>query len=421
MGAANVSVYGSAGGLIRSFWPQKKIYETILEGSPTLGIARKDTSFHEEYRYITIGLGAPQGVGPDFNGSRNDKTPSGSKRFTIEAKTYYAFVSIQGRLLRMAEDDEAVLVKPVARESKNVILQVKRDFSSYIHGNGGGALGQISSGSNVSTQTITLEDTSRIRFFDEGMKLNADTTDGTSGTVHTGYVTIAAGGVDEDNGSITIEEASWVAAIPSIAASDYVFRRNVFGNVFTGLEGWNPSSLSGSSFMGVTRAAGENKKAGYRTTDTATMQPRAAAIRLARILADAQQDPNTYIIHTTDFENLQLELQSAGTLQYTTVPATAIGKFNFGIKYDAITIMGPRGPIAVLADADAPPQVGRMLDKSSLVLASTGDLLRPLKGRGPSDMRPEESADAHELGWVSDAQFYNENPRACARGTLIST
>ncbi len=139
--------------------------------------------------------------------------------------------------------------------------------------------------------------------------------------------------------------------------------------------------------------------------------PREAALRAARIMTDVGASPDTYILSTTDWEALALELQSAGTLKYTQVPSAAIGKFNFGLKYEAIQLMGPRKMINVISDADATVGVGRMLQLDTWTLASTGELVSIIEGgAGPNGMMMEDASDAFESRLVGDFQLYCEAP-----------
>ncbi len=414
MAAASSSTYK----LLRDLWPQKSIYDELLKASPTLGIIKKDTSFYERTRYIDVGYGAPQGVGPDFATAKAAKTASKTAEFGITSVSYYGLFSISGRLMRMSKGDKAVIVKPLARESKNVITQWKRDLSRYLHGNGGGALAQITG--TVSTATMTLSDTNTNRFIEPGMALNSSSTNGTSGSVNSGQVTVLSVVRNLDgNSTVTVNEASWAAGIPACATSDYVFRAGAFGGVMTGFEGWNPVSDPGAtSFFGVDRTADVQRLGGIRVA-AAGKSPREAALLAAGRVTDVGGMPDTYILSTTDWQALQLELQSAGTLKYTQVPSAAIGKFNFGLKYEAIQIMGPVGMINVIADPDATVGVGRMLTLDTWTLASTGELVSIIEGGGgPNGQMMEESADAFESRLVGDYQLYCEAPGYNARVAL---
>lgn len=417
MAAASSSTYK----LLRDLWPQKAIYDELYKASPTLGVIKKDTGFYESHRFIDVGYGAPQGVGPNFGVAKAAKTASKAAEFSITAVTYYGLFSLEGRLMRQAKSDKAIIVKPLARESRNVITQWKRDLSRYIHGNGGGSLAQISAGSDVTTQTITLSDTNTNRFIEQGATLQTSSTDGTSGAVRSGSVTVSKVVRNLDGSStVTINEAAWNIGIPGCAALDYIFRAGAFGTVITGFEGWNPATDPSSSlFFGVDRSFDTQRLGGIRV-NCAGKTPREAALRSARIVADVGGSPDTYILSTTDWEALQLELQSAGVLKYSQVPSAPLGKFNFGLKYDAIQLMGPMGPIDVLTDPDAPVGVGRMLTLDTWTLASTGELVSIIEGgAGPGGMMMEDASDAFESRLVGDFQLYSEAPGLNARVALV--
>jgi hypothetical protein len=397
---------GSSGyNLGRELWPQKSIYDTILKEAPLLGKMPKDTSFYEDIRHIAVGTGSPQGVGPVFSTAKSNKTASTAKQFSITAKTYYALFSITGRLMRQAKGDQALIVKPYARESKNAINQWKRDISAFLFGNGGGAIGQISSSSNVSTNVITLTDTSKVRFFDEGMILNTSTADGTSGAIKSGRVTVT--GVvrsGSNKGKITVDQV-WSTGIPTAATADYIFREGVFGNVLNGIPAWITSSdPSATTFNGVDRSSSPEKLAGYRIDGTSST-PLNAALTAAGAIHDSGGSADLYTLSTTDWQNLRNDLSAAGTLVMQASPAAGIGSYKPGMSYMAIKLQGPSGVIDVLADPDCPVGRGYMLMTETWKLASSGELVSLIEGP-----MMEDAADAWESRFVGDHDLICECP-----------
>ncbi len=396
-------------GLLRTLWPQKSIYEVLLNLSPTIGIIRKDTSFYEPTRKIGAGYSCPQGIGYSFPDAKEAKSASQSVEFSITPKSIYGAFSMEGLLMRRAESDKAIIVDPMKRESKNLVHTWMREISRTIHGNSGGALGVVSA---VSTTDVTLTLHGDTRAFEKNMLVQSATTNGTSGSVNTGYVTVSSVQRDRTTPKV-IATANWSTGIPAIAANDYLFRRGGFGAAIHGFDSWNPlwstSSLPGT-LLSANRDLDPERLAGI-CLDARTLSPRLAALRAARLVHEAGGKPDTYILSTEDFENLANELQSAGLLKYSQVPATSIGKFNFGIKYDAINIMGPAGPIDVLADPDAPVGIGRMLQKDTWVLASMGELVHWINGANPSgNGMLEDASDAVEFRMVGDLNLYCEAP-----------
>ena len=395
--------------LLRTLWPQKSIYEILLNISPTIGVIRKDTSFYEKQRQIGAGYSSPQGLGYTFPDAKAAKSASQSVEFTITQKSLYGAFSLEGLLMRRAESDKAIIVDPLKRESKNLIHTWMREISRTIHLNGGGALGKISALSSADATLTSFGDT---RAFERNMQVQTATTDGTSGSVKSGFVTIDTVQRDRTTPKL-IATAAWTSGIATAAVNDFIFRRGGFGQAITGFDGWNPlwstSSLPGT-FKGANRNLDPERLAGI-CLDARLLSPRLAALRAARLVHEAGGKPDTYILSTEDFENLANELQSAGLLKYSQVPATSIGKFNFGIKYDAISIMGPAGPIDCLADPDAPVGIGRMMQKDTWVLASMGELVHWINGANPSGQGMlENDLDEVEYRMVGDLDLYCEAP-----------
>lgn len=409
MAAANSSSYK----LLPSLWPQKSIYEILIEVSPTLGILKKDTSFYEKVRYIGVGVGTPQGTAPTFEQAKASKTASTAQEFAVTPVSYYGAFSVDGRLMRMAKGgNKAILVDPVKRESKNLIWQWKRDLSRYLFGNGGGSIGRITG--TLTTVTALLSKASDRRAFQPNMLIQASSTDGTSGSLRSGEATVSSVGGTLDAPSV-ISTVAWATAITGCVTDDYLFRKGVFGNVVTGFDGWNPShSGSPGALFGVTRTTNPYELAGI-PVDGAALSHKQAIGRAARRVHEAGGKPDTYITSTANYESLSNELQSAGMLRYSQVPAQSIGKFHFGVKYDAIQVMGPAGPINVIADPDCPDAVSRMLTLDTWTLASTGELVSWIDGAGPGGLMMEDGADAGEGRLVGDYQLICEAPGWNAR------
>jgi hypothetical protein len=395
MAAAGLTAYK----LYRQLWPQKSINETLFALHPELGLLKKDTSFYEKVRWIGVGTAAPEGIGPRFDLAKASKTASGAVEFQCATQPYYALFSIEGDLMRRSKNDKALLVDPIKRESSNAILAWKQDMCVYIHGNGGGALAQSSA---VSAATITVP-AKKARFFRKGMRLSSASTDGTSGTVNPGYVTVSA--VNRRTGVITVSEASVAAGIPAVAATDYWFRYGVFGNVLPGFEAWNPvSDPSATAFRGVDRTVDTEMLGGLRISAT-TKTPRAAAKMAANAVYDNGGNPNLYLLSTDDWANLEADLDSAGSLVRTQVAASPLNGINFGVSYEAIKMNGPAGPIMVVASPNAPTGVGRMLTKETWTLGCMGELLHDI-----DENNTEDGADAKEFRMLGDVDLYTDCP-----------
>lgn len=409
MSIATLNAYN----LVRDLWPQKNIYDELFEGSPCLGIFRKDTHFAEKIRYIGVGYSAPQGIGATFGDAKQYKSPSKAVEFQVQTGTYYGALSIDGVLYRRAKitGNKALIVDPLSRDSKNLMRQMKNDLSTFLHGNGVGSLGRMTAGSDPTTATITLATGADIRRFEPGMYVQTEATGATGGTINPGYVSIASVGGTDTAPTITVDQSSWDTGIPAAAASDFLYRAGTYDAApIKGLNAWMPAHTgSPSAFLGVTRTLYANKLAG-QVLDGTTMSPRQRILRAARMVTDVGGKADTAIVSTRNWEKLHNELQSANMLRFSKVPAAPVGKISVGVKYEAIEMVGPSGPLHIFADPWCPDDVERVGQRDTCTLASTGELIHWIDGATPGAPMMEDASDSFEIRAVGDMAFYCEAP-----------
>lgn len=404
--------------LTRELWPQTSIYENIFDMSPVIGILPKDESFGEDIRHLYVGYAGPQGISGSFGPAKQFKTASKQIRFDVSTRSVYGNFSVGGPVWRRYKftGNKGLIMDEIGRGSNGIMRQVKNDLSTYVHGNGVAALGRMTSGSApTSAAVITLRNAADARRIEPQMALETESTGATGGTINAGYVTVASLGGTESAPTVTVDQATWLAGIPGVAASDYIYRAGMYDSAFYGFEGWNPSHTgSPGTFLGGNRNLYPNKLAG-QCLDGTKMTPKQRMIRAARMVTDTGFKPNTYIQSTRNWENLYNELAGAGNLRMTKVPAAPIGKMSFGVTYDAIEFVGPGGRIEILADPWMPDDVERCIDKSVYKLASTGPLIHWDDGATPGDPMLEDSADSREIRLVGDIAMYCEAPWASVR------
>jgi len=165
--------------------------------------------------------------------------------------------------------------------------------------------------------------------------------------------------------------------------------------------------------LGVDRSEDTDLLGGIRI-DATKKTPRAAAKAAANAVYDLGGNPNLYLLSTADWAALEADLDSAGSLMRTQVAASPMGSMNFGMSYEALKLMGPAGPIAVVATPNCPVGVGRMLTKETWVLGCMGELLHPI-----DQNEVEDAADAKEFRMIGDVDFYSECPGWNARVAFV--
>ena len=413
-GAATSTSYSA---YLKDIWPIKSIYNLVLSNNTLWGLLEKDTSWSGKTYNIPLGFGRTGGVGAQFNIAQQNKKPTSEADFALTEATFFSLFSVDRKVIRKSRNDQGAVKEALANESENAFEAWKRYNGLYLFRNGGGAIGVVSA---VSGTTLTLTKTADIRNFERNLSIEFSSDDGSSSSPAgvrpmTMASTITA--ITRSAAQLTAA-VNWTTICPGLTVGDYVFVQGTYGAVAKGLDAWLPASAPGSSdsFFNVNRSLDTDRLAGVRTTQTGN-SPRNSAYNAAMEVFKMGGKPDLYVLGTTDFVNLQADLQSAGTLISTKMPAAKVGGVSFGIEYDAITFMGPAGPIQAVCDYNAVDGTSWMLTKDTWVIASIGDAPY-FDDQGGGELLKEPTADSVEGRVAGDWQLGCKAPGYNARVTL---
>lgn len=376
---------------LKQIYPTGVPKETIYKNSPFIAAIKKDTSkLRSQGVVIPFHYTGPQGISATFANARTYQTSSEYAKVTLTHKNYYATAQIDGEVIDAAKGDPGAFIDALKMETDRAIYGMKRSLCRHTFGNSGGAIGQIS-GVTTGT-TITLTNPTDIRFFEVGMELQGDSTDGTSGAVHAGSATVTA--VNRATGVLT-SDAAWDGQITGLADTHYLFRYGDFGGTLHGVEAWIPRTASGAlitSFLGLDRSP-DSRLYGHRG-DLSTYMPEEQLIVGAEQLARENGTVDFAVMNTVNYRNLVLALGSK--VVYDTMEAYDTAKVGFKV----VKIAGPTGDISVMPDADCPVDRLIMGQLDTWTLYSMGELVKLLDNDGNAVLRVG-SADAVELQLVS--------------------
>ena len=417
--AAGPSTYALhvTGGLVRELWPAENLIEEVIEEEPVLGMCTKETTWDYSVVHHPLGWGANQGVGRTAADAKRLKSTAQQAEFQISTREMFAFLSLEGKLLRTFEygKKRALLVDPVKRAGEGAIDRMRRRFSAAIHGNGVGVIGAITTTSTVSSATVTLRDANDLKHFEEDVAIQIGTTGATGDALIDGGAEARILSIGtEDSPTLTLSVA-WNVAFPSISAANaFIYATGTLDNDYIyGLDAYMPSHTgTPGTFLTCDRNRNPGWLAGRCMTGTnLTVYQRIK--KAARRSVDAGNKPDTYLLSTRNFEKLEFEFDNK--LQLQKFPAADVGKYKMGVEYTGVTVQGPRGPIKVLPSMWMPDNVERCGEMDSLVMGSIGPLVHWDMGNGPSDMRTEDGTDSRELRAVSDPAFLVKKPGAWVR------
>lgn len=386
----------------------------LFEAAPLMGLMPKDTNFKGKNRAVTLRYTPEPGGSATFSTAVANKGPSKYKQFIVTRSPDYVVSSLSTELYRAAKGGgEGALVDALTSIINGMKNTGKRSLCRSIYGNGGGARAQVASG--MATNTITLVNPDDIVFFEVGMQLDGSLNDGTSGAVTTGGVSSIITAIDRDLGTLTNSGANWNAAagINSMLANWYLFRGGDFGQVFPGVGGWIPATVTATPFFGVDRTADGERLAGCRLA-SASATVEATILDLLKRVYRAGGSPDYVFLAPEKFNKLVKELGSKRT--YADVKST-----DASIGYRALVIEGQGGPAKVLSDPNCPSDTIFALTMDTWKFATLDSPMSIIDEDGKMMVR-EAGADAMELRLVTygavicDAPAFNGRAPAPLEG-----
>jgi len=377
--------------------------DVVYKGSPLLGILPKDPKAAGLGELIKVPLryGLPQGRSATAGtvlGASSGQSASKYKAFQITTVNDYAAARITGDVIDRSKSNPGAFIQGAKSEIDGAMRQLKRSAVHALYHNGGGAIGQISTGSTVASLVLTLAETADIVWFEVGQFIQAATTDGTSGSLKTGSAQITA--IDRNAGTITTSGANWSTQIAGLATSDYLFVSGDFGLKMSGLDAWIPTTAPGATlFFGVDRTADLQRLSGVRASASLAGTPIEEALLTAVELVSRQGGmPDTIVMHTQDFKNLQ---NSLGTrARYVLTPSFDAPTVGFR----AIEIILGDVECRIYADRDCPRGRMYVLQLDTWMLYSLGGIPKMLNNDG-LDMLRVVTADSVEFQGVYRAQL----------------
>jgi hypothetical protein len=397
MAALNVPAYAA---VLKTLYPNG-LAAVLYPKNPTFAIMEKADDFEGENLVVALKYGGSTGDAVDFTNAQTGKSGSLYTKFTITRVSEYAVGGLTTEVMRASRSNKGALVKALKSEIDSSLYKIGRAMAAGLWGNGGGAIGRISAGSNVGTATITLADISQIVNFEKGMLLQASVDDGTlAGGLRSAGTTVTVLGVDRDLGTITAT-GNWTAGIAAVVASDYLFRKGDYGAKVKGIPAWVPDAApSATLFFGVDRTA--DTRLGGARWNAAGVPIEEALIEAPHRLAVHGGSPDVGIMNNRDFANVVKALQARVFIDVDTdIP---------DIGFKAVVIPGPNGDIKLLPDPNCPRNRLYLLQMDTWKIHTLGAAPGFIDDDGQGQLVRDYNADSHEYRIVTFWQIACEEP-----------
>lgn len=387
--------------VLKQKYTQRRFAELAYRKNPMFALLPKKTDFGGKNKVIAVRNANPLGIGNTIAVAQGNKTASSYKQFVVTRSSYYGTASITGESIKAAKGSENALIEGLTKEIDGIVNGVSRRLAIMAYKNGGGAIGQISSGSTVGSPTITLANPGDVTNFETGMVLQVSATDGTSGAVRSGTVTVA--GVDVDAGTVTAT-GNWTAGIAAAAANDFIFANGDFGSWLKGALAWTPTTApsAGDNFFSLDRSSDVTRLAGVRHNGQGGPIEESLVDAATKVVRQGGT-PDYCFMNPLDWANLVKALGSK-------VIYDRIDKVdNVEVGFKTVQLDGPQGPIKIVHDLNCPKGTAFLWQLDTWALEALGPMPQTLDYDGLTLLRSANSDD-YEVRVGGYGQFTCEAP-----------
>lgn len=382
--------------LYKILYPQGHVPDETYSDFPFLALIGRNENFYGSSMFQALKYGNGNKRSSTFSNAQSGTGPTSNVGFTLTRKPDYAVAQLDHESMEASEKDEGALVDLFKHEVDAAMKAAVISEAQSLAGDGTGIIGQISSGSNVASTTITLADIAQIVNFEVGNVLVATATVG--GSAKSGSVTISA--LNRKTGTITLA-ANWSAGIGTVAAGDYLAIAGDLNAKPSGFSAWIPESdPSSSAFFGVDRTPDLLRLSGVR--DDYSAKPIEEALVLAGTDMNLQGAMCDYAM-ISFAKHAELENALGSKVQYVDVMSPV------GIGFRGIKLSTGKRPITVLADLTVKSERLWMVQSNTWKLHSLKKSIRLLE-KGGGEMLRLSNADASEVRIGGYKQFGCEAP-----------
>jgi hypothetical protein len=408
MGAATPTTHDA---IIKHLYPDPNdVLIAMYENNTLFAMLKKSFDGYGKNWHLPVRIAHTAGRSHSFDKAKANKNASAVVEYQINITQNYSLYSVDGRLQRQTANSKGAFVEAFEFELDSAMDAMKRNMGYEPYLNGGGAIGKISAASNVATATITLDNINDIVKFEKNQPLQTSTTDGTSGAIKLGQVTVLS--VDRDLGTITVNQAAWndPAGIPTVVAGDFIFTAGDFGLGIKGFEAWIPSTAptAGDSFFGLDRSVDPVRLAGSRV-DLRTLGPEEQIQKMCQVSIRNGGKLSHIFENDLDFLALILALGSRRIITNTEVDGQ--------VGFEGVKVATGAGTVEVYSDYNDTQGVAWGVDLDKWELKGPGQFPF-IESRDGNKILREDAADAFEGRIIAYNQMQSKKVAGSVRGRL---
>lgn len=248
--------------ILKTVYPQGLPKDATYRDNPLLALMPKATDFYGDFAKVPLKYAPNAGRSSAFATAQTNSSNVKNIAFLVDREKDYAVARLENELILASKNNSGAFISALKQEIDSAQQNISNSAAQALYGTGSGKIGQISAGSNVATDTITLAQPDDVVFFEVGYKVKLSTANG-GGSLKAGSAEIEA--VNRVTGEITFT-AALSSTIGTAAASDFIFIEGDYDAKMKGLGAWLPSTAPGGSdsFFSVNRSVDPTRLAGWR-------------------------------------------------------------------------------------------------------------------------------------------------------------
>jgi hypothetical protein len=303
---------------------------------------------------------------------------------------HYRKASVDNETIEATADGDEDAFEPAFDEFDKAIEAEANWLNFRFYRSKGGASGRLANAA-VNIAVATLSDRADVWGFRKGDVVKASDTDGTSGALRAGSVTVAS--VQRQAGTITMT-GNLNAGIGAIVATDFLFLDGDFGLAPAGLADWVPSTAPGATaFFGVDRTVEPEYLGGLRVDGTDGRPVHELLIDMVTAADEMGAEPDVAICHTSVVGTLVKQLEGKATIIQA---AGYDGQKMAKVGYKAFEVTVGDRSITVMSDRCCPTKRMYGLTLDTITFFSAGPAPNFLQKRAGSIIKVAESSDGYE-------------------------
>jgi len=365
--------------VLKTLYTNKKVENLCYTDHPWLALMPKNEMFYGEDKKVPLIYGSNRGRSATFSDAQANKGNGKYARFLIERAKDYSIASFDAETIEASENDKGAFLSLLRSEVDGAMISAAQSDAQAIWGDGSGAIGKIS---DITSLTITLENTEDIIHYEVDQVLKASATK-TGGSLRALDMKVTE--VDRDLGTFTVDQKS-----TSLAVNDYIYCIGDYDAKMAGFFGWIPDAAptSGDSFFNLDRSADTTRLAGVRFDATGMSKEEALVKGLARHTREGAR-PDFAFMNSGNFGDLLLELGSK--VNYVDIKS---GMGDIGFR--GVQVHAGKRTITVLVDDNVPGERVAVIQRDTWLLNSLKKPIRILDLDGNKFLR-ESGSDGYEL------------------------